>query len=99
MTFVFVKSAEIAPESRGLVCNSPPRRPTMSERMGKYWVCDLCAVRRGWKPFKTAYTVCEGLCSWCDTKTTRMLTPLRDLKNKDGIRADCEKTPEADDER
>lgn len=66
----------------------------MSERMSKYWICDVCALKRNWKPFKEAYTVCLGLCSWCDNDKEGTMTPLRDLKNDYGVRADCERGDE-----
>ncbi len=60
--------------------------------MGKYWICDGCAVERKWTPFKTGNTLSMGLCSWCESNKETMLTPLRDLKDGKGKRADC--TPE-----
>lgn len=63
---------------------------TNPERMSKYWICNSCALERGWK--KTGNTITTGLCGWCDDKEEGWLTPLRDLKNEEGVRADC--TPE-----
>lgn len=53
-----------------------------------YAICELCAFERGWKPFKTAYTVSMGKCEYCNCGKEEMLTPLRDLKNSEGVRAD-----------
>lgn len=67
-------------------------RDVKKERMSKYWICDACAaLKRGWVPYKTGYTVCQGLCGWCDSDDEVMLTPLRDLRNAKGVRADCER--------
>lgn len=60
----------------------------MTERSDKYWMCDFCADKRGFKPFKECYTITSGLCGWCDDETERPLTPLRDLKSSMGRRAD-----------
>ncbi len=60
----------------------------MKVRMSKYWMCDVCAVRHGFICFKTGNTVSMGLCGWCDSDKEQWLTPLRDLKDGDGNRAD-----------
>lgn len=60
----------------------------MSERMGKYWICDECADRRGYECFKTGNTRAMGLCSWCNRDDETFLTPMRDLKTAGGLRAD-----------
>lgn len=64
-------------------------RTLVSERMDKYWICDTCAALRDWKCFKTGNTVCLGLCGWCDYPHEQAMTPLRDLTNPSGLRADC----------
>lgn len=58
------------------------------KRMEKYWICDACALKRGWKSFKTGNTLVLGHCGWCDHLSEEALTPLRDLKNAGGLRAD-----------
>lgn len=64
-------------------------------KQSKYWICDTCAALRRWNAYKTAYTVIEDYCGWCHADYKQMLTPLRDLKNAEGKRADC--TPEGAD--
>lgn len=60
----------------------------MSERQGKYWICNDCADKRGFRPFKSGNTIILGLCGWCDRDDESGLTPLRDLKTADDLRAD-----------
>lgn len=57
------------------------------ERQPKYWICDLCALKKDLHPFKTGNTLAIGLCGWCDHPDESPLTPICDLKtssNKTG---------------
>lgn len=63
----------------------------MSQRMGKYWICDVCIIFNDLSCFKTVNTRAMGKCSWCNSDKESFLTPLRDLKNSEGKRADSVK--------
>ncbi len=53
------------------------------ERMDKYWICDECAAKRGWRiPADACNTVIYGLCGHCDDTEIVVLIPTRDFKGK-----------------
>jgi hypothetical protein len=49
------------------------------ERADKYWICDECAERLGWKDPAQGVTVIRGLCGHCDRKDETFLTPTSDF--------------------
>lgn len=56
------------------------------EREEKYWICDDCAKKRGWKCEQNGITVIYGLCGHCERTDETMLIPTCDY-NGPGKRA------------
>jgi hypothetical protein len=49
------------------------------ERTSKYWICNDCAEKKGWKAPEWAVTCTSGLCGWCDSPLEESLTPTVDF--------------------
>lgn len=57
----------------------------MSEkRSAKYWICDECAKKKGWKPVDWAVTIIKGLCGYCERTDETFLTPTVDFHKGGG---------------
>ncbi len=56
----------------------------MSEikRMPKYWICNLCAEKKGLMHHKTGNTKVLSYCGHCDSTEEQALTPIVDLIKK-----------------
>lgn len=52
---------------------------TKKKSPGKYWICDPCAISKGWIMPKGCVTVIKGLCAWCKSKKETTLIPTCDF--------------------
>jgi hypothetical protein len=54
---------------------------------GKYWICDVCALKKNWERTDRVVTVIKGICGHCAMPVVQMLTPIVDFNKPNGEKA------------